>query len=63
MCILIPDPHPWAEGELFTVELLEREQIDPFDSEEEAIATLQAILNDIKSVTQWHLQVHARPLV
>jgi hypothetical protein len=44
---------------LFTVELLEREQIEPFESEEEAIATLQAILNDIKSVKQWHLQVRA----
>merc|ERR1719313_2185110 len=44
------------EGELFTVELLQREQIEPFDSEEEAIDTLETLLGDIKTVDQWHLQ-------
>ena len=48
------------EGELFTVELLERSQIEAFENEEEAIAALQGVLGDVKSVDQWHLQVWRR---
>ena len=51
-----PNSAPSPEGELFTVDLLERTQLVDFDSDAAATSALTAVVSGIANVTAWHLQ-------